>query len=322
MKYTIILTIVFMLLSTQANALDFLGPPMAGLEKEQSSIGIEYVRGETDVEAEGVFGLFDAKIKDVELNKIYFRLSTGMAENCELFLRVGGAKADVDKGSNMNNLGYYFGESDNSFSIGGGTKITIDKSDNVQWGLIAQLSYANITDFDGLNEIIPGIPVSLEAEVLETQFALGPTAKLSDTASIYGGAMFHFLDGEAKATEETTTLSETSALEQDSVFGGYIGLGLQIAENSNLNIEYQITGDSQAVGAGMVFKFGDTRPDIPTTTRSGNDTSQDMPTTTVSGNEIRMIEEIDPNKTLLGWRVETDLYGRRTKIPVYEEDEQ
>ncbi len=311
MKYTIILTIGFMTLSTQAFALDLLGPPGASVKKGQCNFGVEYVHGESDVDVEGVFGLTDTIIDDVEMNKIYGLISCGPTENCELFVRLGAVDVEVDRGSNTDNLGYYIGGSDFNFAIGGGTKVTMVKSDNIQWGLIAQLSYADITDFDGASGTILGSPASLsaEAEVLEFQVALGPTVDLTDNTSIYGGALFHFLDGEAdlKGTLGGASATATSDLKQDSVLGGYLGLGFQIADNSSLNIEYQFTGDSYFLGVGMVFKFGQTSPNISETNRLKD--------------ELRMIEEIDPNKKLLGYRVETDEYGRRTKIPVYEHEQ-
>ena len=260
------------------------------------------------------------------MNKIYLRLSIVPTDDCELFLRFGGAKADVDKNSNVNNLGYIFGESDNSFSVGCGTKITINKSDNASWGFIAQLSGVDITDFDKFSGIILGTPITVspEAEVLEAQFAIGPTVKLADNAAIYGGAMFHILDGEAKFKGKVGKASVTfgtTDLEQNS-FGGYVGMGLQIAENSNLNFEYQATGDSYAFGAGMVFKFGKVSPDIPKTKRLEDERGTVPPKqSTLQQKEVPLSEPIDKNKTLIGYRVQTDKYGRRTRIPVYEEDE-
>lgn len=327
MKHTVILTIGFMILSTQAFALDLLGPPMAGTKKDQWSIGLEYVHGESDIDA-GSVSLFPyfpivfpgAKIKDVEMNKIYCKFSGNPTENSELFLRMGGAKAEVDKSSNINNWGYLFGESNYNFTIGGGTKITMLKSDNIQLGLIAQLSYVDITNFDEFRGTIYGIPISLsnEAEVLEAQFAIGPTVKLFDNASIYGGAMLHFLDGEAKATEELTSISVTSDLEQDSIFGGFMGLGLQIAENNNLNIEYQVTGDSHAIGVGVVFKFGGpTKPEKRTFTRQQTPKLSTQP-------------KVDaPSRKIRGYRVKKDASGEFAKdedgnfifIPVYEDEQ-
>jgi len=77
------------------------------------------------------------------------------------------------------------------------------------------------------------------------QIAVGPTWKLNDTLSIYGGPFVHLIDGDV----------ENADLEEDSAFGGYVGAEAALADNTSLFGEIQLTGSGWAIGAGIGWKF-------------------------------------------------------------------
>lgn len=302
----LIFTIVLMVLSTRVMAFDFLGPPSAYLGKGQSGLGIEYLKSEITLDAEGVFVLADTEIEDIEFNKIYSVLRGGLSPEAEMFVRLGIADAEVDQGANMDNLGYYIGESDSGFAVGGGAKITLLETEAIKWGLVGQISYLDM-DFDGATGTFLGWPVSLDAEVkiLEFEVGIGPTIEISKGACLYGGALFHFIDGEADITGTVGPLSETqtSDLKEDSVFGGFVGGQLKIADTSDLAIEFQTTGDSYAFGISLMHRFGER-------------------TKVAERQTVPKINVPDTGQKIRGYRGSIDpLTGKPVLKPLYYEDE-
>jgi hypothetical protein len=257
----IIVFVLFFPLMFEAKAMDFMGPPTAGLKQGQSSVGIEYMRSNMDIEADGIpeLGLVSTTVENVEMNKIYENLGLGITDDAEIFLRLGAADAEPDKGDNSDNLAGYIGGSDFGFAIGGGIKATLSKSedDTVKWGILAQMSWADL-DFDTKSYSLGGYTVSgsAEVEIIEVQVAVGPTVKLREGISIYGGPFLHIIDGDAdlKSIDGWSGTVSTD-LEEDSAFGGYVGTQIDLDTNTALNIEGQFTGGGWGVGGGIVWKF-------------------------------------------------------------------
>jgi hypothetical protein len=97
--------------------------------------------------------------------------------------------------------------------------------------------------------------------------------------------------------------------------GGYVGLGWQIAENSSLNIEYQLTGDAQVIGISLLNWFGDkSKPEKPIAWQRPVPMPRPEPKVDASG------------KVITGYRVRKDTSGNLAKDkngnfifdPVYE----
>ena len=103
----------------------------------------------------------------------------------------------------------------------------------------------------------------VEIDMAEIQIAVGMNCMLSDQVSVYGGPFFHFIDGElydtfSEVDAETGGLLTSEYLwniEQDSVFGGYLGAQMELAENCFLNIEFQHTTAADAFGASIAWRF-------------------------------------------------------------------
>ncbi len=127
--------------------------------------------------------------------------------------------------------GNWKGDDSSSFAFGGGFKATLNENENVAWGLTG--------DF--------------ETEFVELQIAAGPTIKLDNGVSIYGGPFLHFVDGEHYYWGTDTLRS--SDLEQKAELGGYVGAQVDIAANTTLNIEYQDTTEAWALAGGIKFSF-------------------------------------------------------------------
>lgn len=243
-KRMLLLGVVLMvagLWSSAALALTTMGPPMAGLKQGQSGVGFDFSYSEMDVEVSGL-GISET-LDDVESFAYLVNLSYGITDNWEAFIRLG--LTDVE-----------FEEFDGSseFAYGFGTKVTFEQKDAVTWGGLFQMTWAKSDD--SLTGYVPGygiVTADIEIDFYEIQIAVGPTYELNDTTSIYGGPFLHFINGDL----DVSVLGVTGSLdvEQESVLGGYIGLTTEIAENTDLNLEFLFTGDAQAVGLRLVHKF-------------------------------------------------------------------
>ena len=268
MNKTIITSIGLLFLATNAFALDPLGPPAASLNKEQPIAGLEYLYSEMDLHADslivatplGNLQFPSAKIEAIKMNKFYVNLNSILGENYDIFLRLGITDASPDKNKNQDNFGGYIGDSDYGLTIGGGIRTTLYQSRDgkTKWGLLAQLSYASL-DFDEKIYSVNGSDVSLSATVdmLEIQIAAGPAFQVTDALSIYGGPFLHFIKGDTEIQGSVSEISVygSSDLEQESELGGFIGLSTDLAKNTKFNIEFQHTGDAQAVGFRFIHLF-------------------------------------------------------------------
>jgi len=259
---------VVVLTTSSVLALDPMGPPTAGLKQGEWKLGVDYMFSNTDVEADGIseLDLVSGTVKDVEMNKVFANIGTGLSDDLEIFLRLGGAGVKPDEHDNLDNIAGYIG-SGSGFAIGCGMKTTLFQSDDgkIKWGALAQMSWADL-DFDTEHYSVMGYDVSLSADasIIEAQFAFGPTVQLSEGFSVYGGPFLRILDGDVDLKGSIDELSGkvSTDIEEDSIFGGYIGAQFdikpgpgQITNGCYIFCEGQFTADGWGVGTGMGWKF-------------------------------------------------------------------
>jgi opacity protein-like surface antigen len=206
------------LAGSAALALAPMGPPTAGLKTGQFRVGIEYAYSDVDMELDG------EELDGVTSNMIFGNLGYGIMDDWEAFVRLGVADVDYDDGDFSGDYG---------FAWGLGTKVTFLKQENLNWGALFQMTWTNSED------------EGVEFDFYDMQIAVGPTWKLNDTLSIYGGPFVHLINGDV----------ETADLEEDSSFGGYVGVEAALADNTSLFGEVQFTGAGWAIGTGISWKF-------------------------------------------------------------------
>jgi hypothetical protein len=261
MKRLIIVMAGAILMSSPVLAFDFMGPATSRLKDAgKFSAGVEYFWGRMDVDADGIpeLGLMSDTIKDIEFDKITANFALGMGRGSEIFLRLGVAEVEPDKGDNRDNIAGYIGSSDESFLIGGGAKWTLYEEASFGWGLITQASWADF-DFDRQTYSIDGYNVtfSTDVEIVEVQIATGPTLNLNKDLMVYGGPFLHFLNGDAdlKGSINGLSGSVSTDLDQESLLGGYVGADLALGQNANIAFEVQATSGNYGMGGQFVWKF-------------------------------------------------------------------
>jgi hypothetical protein len=258
------LTVVFLVAGfcgSAALAFDPMGPPTAQLKGlGRTRVAVEYSWSSMDIDSDGVDSLDQLAdtIEDFEFKKVYANFALGTSEESEVFLRVGVAEADVHASDNSDNFAGYIGKSDQSFLLGAGARATLYKKEKIKWGFLAQMSWADF-DFDDSSYTLNGhaATLSTDVEIFEVQVAVGPTVEVHENISIYGGPFLHFVAGDAdlSGTVDGASQDVDTDLEQDSILGGYIGVQLDITENTGFNVEFQATDSGYAVGASLGYKF-------------------------------------------------------------------
>jgi len=226
-----IVLIIFVLMCSQAFGLTLMGPPMAELEQGQDGLGLNLSYSKMDIE-ERALGLTET-LKDVESFSYLVNLGYDVTDNWDFFVRLGLTDIEYD------DIDF---DGNSKFAYGFGTKATFVQKDSIVWGGLFQILWLESDDN------IIGIDVGID--YYEIQIAFGPTYKVNGT-SIYGGPFLHFIDGDI----DYGILGITSDIEQESEFGGYIGLNAELAENTNWQIELQFTGDAYAICTGIGWKF-------------------------------------------------------------------
>lgn len=230
MKRVIIITVV-VLFASPVWALTYMGPPTSDVKQGDLLLGFDYSDSETDIDVSG-YGL-NGTFEDVESDLYMGKVGIGLFNGFEIFGRFGS--------SEIEDLG-------NEFAWGLGTKATLGRKDALSWGALFQLTALTAKDTENLF----GFLLNGEMNVYEFQVALGPRYDI-DWLYVYGGPFFHFIEGDIDL--EILGYTASFDIEQESEFGGYIGLGWQIAEKSSLSVEYQSTGNAETIGVGLIHRF-------------------------------------------------------------------
>ncbi len=201
-------------------ALGPIGPTTTNMRQGQWEVGGAYTYSEQDIEFEG-----DTEVENAELETVLGRVAVGLAtDRVELFGLVGAADSDDF-------------DTDTEVAFGGGLRLTTNSGEELTWGIVAQAIHY---DFD----ITSG-----DLKLNEVQVALGPTWR-RDCIMIYGGPLIQVLFGEFDRE-----VGDDIDVDDEALWGGYIGGGVTLLEHLTLNVEGQLTTDSHAVSAGLNWRF-------------------------------------------------------------------
>jgi hypothetical protein len=217
MKKLMFLILVISFWCCPALALTRMGPPTAALKAGQFAIVPEFSYSENDVDREGSRGS-----RTVRLNTLLGRISYGLRDDCELYVRggTGGGSAWIP------------------ITLGAGAKWTFYQGTELPWGALFQLHW------------YPGTSFATELDLYEVQIAVGTTYRF-DRFSVYGGPFLHFLRGD----EDSSVFGTHVDLEEESVLGVYAGARADLTNRIGLDVELQVTADAFGVGFGLPLKF-------------------------------------------------------------------
>jgi hypothetical protein len=269
-NFTFVL-VAFGLGSSACFALDLMGPPASGVKQGQFHIGADYSYSQMDLEldagrwVEYLDGVFNDAgdavpftLKDFRTARLYASFGYGIADNWDVFVRLGGTDAQFGDSIWQDQERF---DSGAQMAIGGGVKATFYEEGNLRLGALLQASWA---EFDG--ELLAphwAAADSVEMDITEIQIAVGATCRLTDQVSIYGGPFFHFVDGDLddvyseidEATGGLLTSHYSWSVQEDSILGAYIGAQVDLADNCSVNIECQLTSAAEAICLGLLWRF-------------------------------------------------------------------
>ncbi len=266
--------LVLCLCCSASFALDPLGPASETLQKGHFGIGVDYSITDMDITAKGKsnVAIFNVtmgspvgtqseqqrlSLDGVEVHKAYANLGYGITDNLEAFLRMGAADAE------------WKDDGDTHFSLGVRTGVTFYRKDALQLSALAQYSWVE-SRFSSLplTTVVGGTPYPLAMSggisMHEVQIATGPTYKLTDGISLYGGGFFHWMDGslDLKGSSTTTGIPEfrydvdsSYDIDQVSELGVFIGAGIKAANEISYSIEYQHTRSAEAIAMRLLWRF-------------------------------------------------------------------
>jgi len=221
-------------MSTGAFAMTFMGPPTAGLEQGKFQAGYVFSYGKMDIDGEDDEGDYNYTLKDFEMTSHYFDLGYGMADNLEFNVLLGMASGDLDEVEGDEGTEKVDFCGDNQFSFGFNAKYTFIDDEKIDWGAMFQMTSFSTEDED------------VEIEAYDYLIGVGPTVDMGGW-NLYGGAYFYMLDGEAGP--------DNDCIEEADSFGGYVGAGFEIMENTNLAIEGAFSSDTMGIGLSVLFGF-------------------------------------------------------------------
>jgi hypothetical protein len=230
------------------------------------------------------------QFKDKMQNEMVFaNLGYGIVDKLEVYLLLGVSDLGFDDdefGDGSRNLDNEFGSSD-ELAYGFGVKGTIFDSENVTFGAQLQMTWASfegdldLADVDIENETAfpwPGntarfedVPGTYEIDYYQLKIAVGPTYKLTETISIYGGPFYQLMNGTldmersdvqrdpetGPVIDEIYTVSEENSIDitERSRYGIYFGAQINCMENLPLCVECQTSNETYVVGASLSYRF-------------------------------------------------------------------
>lgn len=253
-----------------AFALDMLGPPVVGVEKDVFSAGIEYSFSKTELdlvdgdaivyrnsELLGAGPVDSITIKDLEVNTLYATVGYGIVENYEVFLRMGIASAKFGDALWEESEDF---DGNIDFAIGAGLKANFYEGFSWKVGGIVQVNWMELDGKLDSSAWDFAQPHFVEISSTEMQIAIGVNYLLSSRVSVYGGPFAHFISGDfdysfTRIGDNFDTGDYSWEFNEGPTYGGYIGAQIKLYKNSFANIEYQQTSDADFMGAGLLLKY-------------------------------------------------------------------
>lgn len=268
-KMIMLLGLLVAIMSVSAFGAGFMGTPTAELEKGQWNAGFNYMYSDMDLEKTKMkwfewdpTGALDDSgsekfsIKDVKTHRYYGTIGYGVADWWEVYFQLGIADVKGETKWEYDDE-WYGGNFDNDFAWGLGTRITFYEQNNIRWGTSVQMNWLDTSLEDKYSE--PGYTSkdTLSFETLDLLIAVGPTVDMGGW-KLYGGPFYYYLSGDIdlKGSDSDGWRWKASGdLEADSNFGGFVGAEFPLTGNCNMTTELSFTGDSWAIGTGIVWKF-------------------------------------------------------------------
>jgi hypothetical protein len=121
----------------------------------------------------------------------------------------------------------------------------LDKVTNLDGGIVGQATYLKTED----SGIVLRTPTGFELSVAEFELGIGPCWR-PGPGILYGGALIHWIDGSI----DTDRIGDYD-ISEESIFGIYIGGGVELPKHLMVTAEVQATPDALGWGIGAQWRF-------------------------------------------------------------------
>jgi hypothetical protein len=262
-KTLIVMSMLFLAaLSVDVSAIGNIGAPTAELRAGQWSVGGDYSYSDIDLDTgrtkgiHSISGPFDTAFEfdDVKTNFYYATLGYGLADNWEVYGRLG--IADIKSNSRWpEDSSVWTGRNfDNDLVWGVGTRYTFYQQDKVRWGVTAQMSWIDTTSV--VYRSVDDTKQTFDLSVYDLLIAVGPTVDMGGW-KLYGGPFYYMINGDVdmKETFPGGWWKGSSDVEEDSSFGGYVGAAIPLATNTDMTFEVTAISGGWAAGTGFIVRF-------------------------------------------------------------------
>lgn len=259
MKKLVLISTIFLMTASTSFAFDFLGPPTNPWQQGQWGAGFGYcysnmnvnVKGHRYFSHAGISGRLPHKLR---IHKYYGTVGYGLTNDIGVYGLAGAAHASSDiklSGTPQGHVKMDFGYAP---IYGFGVKSTLYRNHKVQVGAMVQCSW--VCDLSVRKHIYSFEYAKGNIDLMEMHIAAGPTYQLCSTTMIYGGPLLHFVRGDFRSKGycnicRSFHASTTHDIQQESWFGGIIGLQTKINNCISLLIEYIYTAQVDALGTGF-----------------------------------------------------------------------
>jgi len=268
--------LLVVVLAATASAQPPMGPPMAVLEERQWAFGAEYGHREADFKAHGTYverldgadpaSAFErGTIDDLTSHVIFARLSYGICDNWDVFVRLGLADARDDMSlqttpdtSSSTALTY---DGSHGFAYGFGTRATFCRWGPWTFGGLAQATWLQ-PDSDDYIYRDPGASNTvsigrMSIDAWEAQVALAAVYQI-DTLHFWTGPFLQFTEGSYDRSgqiyvdgAQSGTFTASGDIEEASRAGVHCGLAWEASPRFHYQAEGQFTADSWLLGIGV-----------------------------------------------------------------------
>lgn len=274
-----------------ATAVGPFGPPRAVIGSGRWTVGVDYARQTGDMESSGTYkeGYVDDTVwyckdnrfdlRDLESNLIFGRIEYGLGDTWDLFARLGVSDIQGDltvplsSSDGLPATQFFAGgerfslDHSAGLALGVGSRMTFVETGDLSLGTIFQFTWlkpsssdASFTDADLVGDPIE-MDLTVDLDYWEIQLAGGATLNLG-SLWLYGGPFLSFIRGNLDIEGTWTDLAlgtgsirASHDVQEDAIFGGYVGGQWILADNLCLHIEGLFTGDGWGIGAGGVWRL-------------------------------------------------------------------
>ena len=257
-----------------------MGLSIASLAERQWSLGGEFAFERSDMEAFGTttetYELGPSTysyaqsldIEDFETNMVFAPFAYGLCDNWNIFVRAGAADGADDvilhPQTSASGEDRFAFDGDMGFAWGVGTRATFARSGPWTFGGLVQVTWFNPGDSgfaygDPADPVEGAVAGDARIKYWQTQVALTVACQI-DTWTLWAGPFLQHIEGDLDLEGQIVLDDEgigyfkaCADIEESSQLGAHFGASWGFANQWNLSIEGQVTGDSWLVGIGATF---------------------------------------------------------------------